>query len=181
MAAKFLVILGLLACLGVGAHKLLSPAADASASAAGVPGIASIGTGGVVHLSGPDLVTGRTLDLDAYAGRPVIVNFWASWCEACRVEGPELAKFERARPDVLVIGVSTQDGTAAALAAMHEWGWTHASIWDPEGRLYFALPGHVGIPQTLFLDSQHRVVETLLTNVYADQLEAGAKRITGQE
>jgi hypothetical protein len=73
-----------------------------------------------------------------------------------------------------------QDTVPAALAAMHEWGWSHASIRDPDGQLFFALPRHDGIPLTLFLDSQHRVVDTLLSNVYADQLEGGAKRITGR-
>jgi thiol-disulfide isomerase/thioredoxin len=181
VAAKLLLVLGVLACLAVAAHKfLLSPAADATASVSSVPGVASVGTGGVVHLAGPDLVSGRPVDLDAYAGRPLVINVWASWCEPCRVEGPELAKFEHARPDVLVIGLDMQDAPGAALQAMHEWGWNHASIRDPEGRLYFALPRHDGIPMTLFLDAEHRVVDTHLSNIYADQLEAGAKRITGR-
>jgi thiol-disulfide isomerase/thioredoxin len=179
VAGKLLVMVVLVACLGIGGYKYMHPTADAAANGGSASGVASVGTGGIVHLFGQDLVTSRPLDLDAYAGRPLIINVWASWCEACRVEGPEFAKFERARPDVLVIGLNMQDSSGPALAAMREWGWTHSSIIDREGRLFGALPRHEGIPMTFFLDSQHRVVDTILSNVAVDQLQAGARRITG--
>jgi thiol-disulfide isomerase/thioredoxin len=131
-----------------------------------------------VHASGLDLATRtRTISLDEYEGRPMIVNVWASWCEACRVEGPEYARFEHAHPEVVIVGVDIQDAPTDAVFAMQGWGWTHESIWDPKGMVGASMPRHDGIPLTFFLDRNHHVVDTVLSNVSYQQLLAGAARI----
>ena len=140
MAAKVFVLLGIVACLGVGAHKFTHPAADLAANMALPQGAVttpapSTDAGGVVHARGLDLATrSRFIDLEDYRGRPVILNVWGSWCEACVAEGPAFAKLEQERPDMLIIGVDINDTPTDALAAMQGWQWTHESIWDPRAR-----------------------------------------------
>ena len=62
-----------------------------------------------------DLVdtAGKRHRLADYQGRWVVVNFWATWCVPCIQEIPEIAEFQRVHPQVVVIGISTDDGDAA--------------------------------------------------------------------
>ncbi len=61
-------------------------------------------------------LTGATVDLAALRGRPVLLNFWATWCAPCRVEMPLLTRFAASYPNVTVLYVAV-DGTPEALAA----------------------------------------------------------------
>jgi len=59
---------------------------------------------------------GERMALADHAGRPVVVNFWASWCAPCGAEAPAFSAFAAARPDVPVLGVALRSGEAAAVA-----------------------------------------------------------------
>jgi cytochrome c biogenesis protein CcmG, thiol:disulfide interchange protein DsbE len=94
---------------------------------------------------------GGTVDLAAYRGRPVVVNFWASWCEPCKRELPLLADAaRRAGGDFAVIGVLVRDDPAAArrMAAGYHADWPMAL--DRGERVAGAW--RVGlVPQTFFV------------------------------
>ncbi|HEY3355561.1 MAG TPA: TlpA disulfide reductase family protein [Polyangia bacterium] len=60
---------------------------------------------------------GSAVDLAALRGRVVVVNFFASWCPPCRAEIPDLSRFQREHPDVVVLGVATESGDAATVGA----------------------------------------------------------------
>lgn len=55
------------------------------------------------HFESPE---GRPLDLQAWRGRPLLLNFWATWCAPCIKEMPELDQFARAHADWQVLGLA---------------------------------------------------------------------------
>ncbi len=123
---------------------------------------ASGGTGGApLELSGTDPITGRAVSLAAYAGKPIVLNMWASWCTGCSAEARALARFERTHPQAQVVGVDVQDTRAAAKAFYRRFDLDHPSIFDPDG-LIAARFQLQGLPATLFLDRRHRIVARVL-------------------
>jgi cytochrome c biogenesis protein CcmG/thiol:disulfide interchange protein DsbE len=97
---------------------------------------------------------GSTVDLAALRGRPVIVNFWASWCVPCRNEFPLLADrlAELGPADGLVIvGVLFKDEPDLARAFIDDVGAAWPSLPDPDGSIAAAYRV-VAPPQTYFVD-----------------------------
>lgn len=98
---------------------------------------------------------GATVDLAAYRGRPVVVNFWASWCGPCRDEFPLLA--ERLaelgpRDGLAIIGVLYKDDAASAQRFLDEFGKSWPTVPDPDGSIAAAYRV-VAPPQTYFIDA----------------------------
>lgn len=95
--------------------------------------------------------TGRVA-LSSYAGKVVIVNFWASWCIPCKQENPTLVDiWERYHTaDVVLIGIVYQDSTAAARDYTARLGNRWPSGIDADGRTALAY-GVFGIPETFFI------------------------------
>ena len=112
-------------------------------------------------LAGVDVITGKRLSLDDYEGRPVVVNVWGSWCGGCRTEARDLASFIRTHRKVPMLGIDSEDTKPAARAFYRRYGFHHPSIFDPGGALARRL-GLTGLPTTLFLDRQHRIVATVV-------------------
>lgn len=136
------------------AHKRSAGSADALSAPLGAAGHAS---GGVPEVHGRDPITGRRVSVAQFAGKPVVLNVWASWCTGCNQEAADLARFAAANPGAQVLGVDTQDTTAGARAFYRKWQWHHPSIADPSGSLSAQL-AVTGLPTTYFLDRQHHVV-----------------------
>jgi thiol-disulfide isomerase/thioredoxin len=134
-----------------------------------------VSTGAPLELSGTDPITGRPISLDAYAGRPIVFNMWASWCSGCYTEARALATFERTHPRAQVVGVDIQDSRAAARAFYRRFGWRHPSIFDPNG-LIAARFQLQGLPATLFLDRSHRVVARILGETNLAGFDHGLER-----
>ncbi|MBK9656606.1 MAG: TlpA family protein disulfide reductase [Rhodanobacteraceae bacterium] len=54
---------------------------------------------------------GKTFDVAEHRGQWIVVNFWATWCGPCIKEMPELDELDRAREDVIVLGLAFEDTT----------------------------------------------------------------------
>jgi len=121
---------------------------------------------------------GRQISLNSLAGRPVIVNFFASWCTPCRKETPLLARFFRARHgSVAIIGIDVSDQATAALAFVHRSGVTYPVATEPASDstvIAYDLPG---LPATFFLDAHHRIVKRVYGAVTQAELTSGTALI----
>jgi thiol-disulfide isomerase/thioredoxin len=136
------------------------------------------GRGGNVELAGTDPITGAKIDLSQFAGKPVVVNVWASWCPGCNEEAAALAEFARAHPEVQVLGLDFQDTRDGARAFYRRWGWRHPSIFDPNGDLAARLALQ-GMPSTFVLDAEHRVRAQIVGTTDRAGFEAALRQARG--
>jgi cytochrome c biogenesis protein CcmG, thiol:disulfide interchange protein DsbE len=120
---------------------------------------------------------GQHIALSQYAGKPVIVNFWASWCEPCQQETPFLARWYKAQHGrVNLVGLDENDSTASALKFAHAKGVSYPIGVDPAPALATAgAYGVVALPQTFFLNARHRIVDRIYGAVTQADLAAGVR------
>jgi cytochrome c biogenesis protein CcmG, thiol:disulfide interchange protein DsbE len=102
---------------------------------------------------------GETISLSGFAGRIVVLNFWASWCAPCRREAPDLQRtWQRYRSrGIQFLGVDYRDDRAAAMAFDREFGITYPSVYDPAGILAFDFD-LFGVPTTFLIDRTGQIV-----------------------
>ncbi len=97
-----------------------------------------------------------TLDSAEVAGRPLILNFWASWCSSCRQEHPvlvELGLRARTRGEFAIAGIDYRDTAEQAMTFLDREGhFPYLSAQDPNGRLGIDF-GVYGMPETFFVDA----------------------------
>jgi cytochrome c biogenesis protein CcmG, thiol:disulfide interchange protein DsbE len=112
-----------------------------------------------------------TVSLDSFRGRPVVVNFFASWCGPCRKELPAFqAVSQRLGDKVAFLGVDHQDDRAGGLEMLRTAGVRYPAGYDPEGRTAAAY-GLFGMPTTLFFSADGRLLEKHTGELSRDQLE----------
>jgi cytochrome c biogenesis protein CcmG, thiol:disulfide interchange protein DsbE len=102
-------------------------------------------------------------DLAALRGKPVLVDFFASWCVPCHEEAPTLRKLSAALGDrATVVGVDWNDSAGPARAFVRKQGWTFPVLNDPTGSVGVDYGVTIGLPTSFVLDSQGRIVERFL-------------------
>jgi len=165
--------------LGLAAIIALGAVAAASGSSASATGTSGSRPGGATKQQAPDFtlaMLGRSsgqVSLASYAGRPVIVNFFASWCAPCRKETPLLARYYRAADGrVDLVGIDSNDSRSAAAAFTRNAGVSYPLAYDPAATAAGTF-GVTVLPQTFFLNAEHRIVDRVFGAVTAADLAKG--------
>ena len=141
--------------------------------------------GTVSGISGESLLEpGRTIGVDDFAGKVVVINLWGSWCGPCRSEADDLQHVAdaTAASGVAVLGVDLRDDRAAAADFVRDRGLTWPSIYDPPGRSLLGLHGYPRnvVPSTIVLDRQHRVAAVFLTELLDADLLPVVQRLAAE-
>jgi len=104
------------------------------------------------------LFEGGTFGVADARGKPMLINFWASWCLPCEDEAPVLEQASRAyQGRAAFIGVDVQDTDANARAFLRRFGVTYPNGRDASGDISVDY-GMSGVPETYFVDRQGRLV-----------------------
>jgi cytochrome c biogenesis protein CcmG, thiol:disulfide interchange protein DsbE len=169
-------------------HKLVS-ALIAVCVAGSLIGIALAGSGSGPHAQADPMApafrlpalaqSGQQVSLGSYAGQPLIVNFFASWCSPCQQETPLLARFYRDEHGrVAMVGLDENDTMSNALSFTRAKGVSYPVGFDPQLTAASAY-GVSGLPQTFFLDARHRIVDRVFGAVTQADLSKGIALATG--
>jgi thiol-disulfide isomerase/thioredoxin len=103
---------------------------------------------------------GRSVSLADFAGKPTVVNLWATWCPPCRREMPALQQAQAANPDVNIVFVNQGEASLTIATFLDRHGLELRNVLvDPHSRAGAAL-GHRALPTTLFFDANGRLADT---------------------
>jgi cytochrome c biogenesis protein CcmG/thiol:disulfide interchange protein DsbE len=121
---------------------------------------------------------GATISLADLRGKPVVINFWASWCPPCRVEAPLIERTWRAYKNrgFMFLGVNIQDRKEDALNYIREFNITYPNGPDPAGEIAINY-GVSGLPVTFFVSKKGKVVRRWVGAVESSVLNSSIEEI----
>lgn len=107
-------------------------------------------------------IGGNEVNLSDYAGKPVVLNFWASWCGPCKSEMPEFEeKYKELKGDVQFLMVNMTDGSRETVEVASEFiaeqGYTFPVLYDTESNAAY-LYSVYSLPTTYFIDKEGYIV-----------------------
>lgn len=123
------------------------------------------------------LLDGGTLGSDDLQGRPIILNFWATWCQPCRREFPVLETFDRdPRVEVVTIALD-EEGEEVVRPFVRRHGLGYAVLLGDQ-EVFERFTGFT-IPYTLLLDADHSVANIYRGPAEEEELAGDLQRILG--
>lgn len=106
------------------------------------------------------VLQGPPVTLAKLQGKPALIDFWASWCEPCREEAPEIARLQHSLAGAAIVGIDYTDQEESARSFIRRYGWKFPVLSDPDG-IYGAHFGFSGLPTAIVLDPDGGVSATL--------------------
>jgi thiol-disulfide isomerase/thioredoxin len=107
----------------------------------------------------------RRVSLSEYAGRPIVLNLWASWCPPCRREMPVFEQVQADFPNVAFVLVNQGESAQQAQAFLESEGLSLTDVLlDPASEAMRTMNSR-GLPTTLFFDAQGRQVDMHLGEI----------------
>ena len=199
IALIVLMIAGLTLLVWAGVHNARERRLEAQKAAAKVAPIAT--TSGAAEADSPEEaemsklkgkpapaftlmdLNGKKVSLADYKGKPVFVNFWATWCEPCKLEMPWLEEFHQKYPGLVMLGISTDDGgkdlvakTAKKLGVTYPILLKNETIEEEWGLAF--------MPQSFYVDKTGKV-QTVTAGIMdgqggKDGIEANIKKLLAE-
>jgi len=122
---------------------------------------------------GPD---GSSISLSDYAGKPVVLGFWATWCPACRRELPAFQEAYEAMGDevtFLMVNITTEESSVDAVAAfLEEQNLSLPVCYDTEGDAMTAYVAY-SLPVTYFINADGKIAHQVLGSLNSTTLQEG--------
>lgn len=103
-------------------------------------------------------ISGNTLHLNDLAGRPIVINFWASWCGPCRIEFPHLqAAHEAYGDEVVFLAINQQEDLETVTDYFDELGLTLTALLDADATVAQQYAVGRTLPTTVFVDAKGHI------------------------
>jgi len=124
--------------------------------------------------------TGETIDLTQFRGKPLVVNFWATWCRPCYEEHPVLvSNAQMMQGQVQFLGVVFQDKEEKIQQFLNERGTAYPTLVDQAGKTAIAY-GVGGVPETFFLNKDGKVVAKFEGPIDPESLQQNVRKAMTQ-
>lgn len=127
---------------------------------------------------------GEEVKLSDYVGKPIVLNFWASWCSPCKSEMPEFnAAWEELEGEVQFLMVNMTDGARETVESAREYvegeGFTFPVLFDTKSEAAIAYSAY-SLPTTYFIDAEGYVTARAVGAIDGETLQKGLDLIHPQ-
>ena len=121
---------------------------------------------------------GNAVKLSDYFGKPIVLNFWASWCPPCKSEMPHFEEAFLSNPDVqfLMVNMTSGDDMDDAKNYIAEQGYTFPVLFDTTGEAGYVY-GASSLPMTIFIDANGTLITYAIGALSAENLALGISYI----
>jgi len=121
---------------------------------------------------------GNWVRLSDFRGKPVLLNFWATWCPPCRKEVPDLQKFHEEFGDkIVLLGINWGEALEEVKDFVNRYGVSYTNVMDKDGK-FFVLYALTGLPTSYWIDEQGIIRGMWLGAMSVEDMVEGFKKTT---